>query len=188
MFTPQLIIFMDKNGNFHAELPGLNGARQKIHLGEDFRKRNPEITTALLDANAALVARQEKIEEDLAQKQAAKSQAEKLAEIAVEREARFDAWLNTLPKDRQRVEIQKREDRRTRAQAAELKRARSIWSHNAEHHGIDFANKITPDKNRRPRRKVISISADGTRKEISPRTEVQTINKKKIDTALLLDL
>lgn len=187
-YTAQLVVFLDKSGNFHAELPGLNGARVKVHLGEDFRQRNPEITCALLDAQSALDLRSERIAEELAAKHNLKSQGEKLAELAREREARFDTWIETLPKDRRESEIRKRNERLKKAAETADATARDIYYYTASRHDVDLADRIISDAKRRPR-KVISISVNGTRKEISPQTGTASVNGgKKFDPSLALDL
>lgn len=44
----QIVIFLDSVGNFHAEMPGRNGARRKIDLPLDFAQRNPELVAELV--------------------------------------------------------------------------------------------------------------------------------------------
>lgn len=192
--TAQLIIFLDKSGNFHAELPGHNGARIKVHLGDDFRSRNPEITTALLDKQAELSRTHERIEEQVAAKHNLKSQGEKLAELNAERRARWEAWLETLPRDRREAEITKQQKRDEKAAEFQAARARELWDYTATNHSVELANRVIPDAKRRPKTRRIVYGKTGFRPTalLNPQTTERTArvgNKiRKIDPTLAMDL
>lgn len=184
----QLIIYLDKSGNFHAELPGQNGARVKVDLGENFRERNPEIAVALVEKQAELARQQERIQEEIAAKHNAKSQGEKLAELNAEKTARFEAWLDTLPKERREVELAKKQARDEKAAQFLASRARELWSYTASAHDIGLANRVVPDSQRRPAKRVIVYGQNGTMKLLNPRTGEATSGKTKSRNVEILDL
>lgn len=193
--SAQIVFSLDPSGVLIAEMPGINGAvRRKIDLPADFLTRNPELHALMTDEilrlrevrkAAALAKKADYIDPRVAREQ-------RNAEIAKEKEKQWLTWLDTLPKDRRELEIKKRDERIERSRNAIDARARDIWNDVASNHDIALANKVIPDPNRRPRRKVIVISQDGTRKELAPRTGIETHNTsrgtKKIDPTLAMDL
>ena len=190
--TAQIVITLDPTGIVAAELPGIgNAVRRKVPLSKDFLKRNPDLSVILHEEVSRLTA--------LRAAQAAAPKADYIdpqlersrrnEQIAREKAAQFERWLDSLPVERREIEIRKRDERLQKARKRELEQAHGIWLNTAVHHGVDLANHVIDDPQRRRRRKVlISIGSDGSRKEIYPQSGKQTVDGKKFDPKLVLDL
>ena len=193
--SAQIILSLDPAGNISAEMPGINGAvRRKVDLPGNFLKQNPQLSAILQEEVARLSAlrRVQQANAKVEYIDPSSERARRNAEISAERAEQFAKWLDSLPVDQRENEIRKRDARLAKAQEAELARARDIYTYTATHYpdGIALANRIIDDPKRRPARKLtISISADGSRKEISPRTGTASVNGgKKFDPRLAIEL
>jgi|SRR5215471_4489968 len=153
--TPQLIVFLDAAGIPHVEIPGTNGMRVKVELGEYWTTRNPEIMQALqnLAVEQSLKSKQladakRKVEEQRKLEDAAR-EAKSNEDIAREKMAdwqrRYDA---ATPEVREGMEKQ-----RDRIIEGNRNRAKDIWMGLATDHDIVLANRAI-DKTRRPKRRI----------------------------------
>lgn len=191
----QLIIFLDKQGNFHAEMPGQNGARVKVYLGENFRERNPEIAVALTEKQADLDALTARItlakKADYIDPQIERDR--KNAELREENLAKRQAWLDSLPRDRRELEEAKLEKARLRALEESNARARGLYHYVASAHDIHLAARVITDPSRRPKRKIAVQRADGsiimaTPAEIHGTNTKERAKKEKFANIQILDL
>lgn len=139
MPVPQLTIFLTPSGDFRAELPAQNGARQGLPLPKDFATKNPEIA-------AALRAQAARIQEHDDRLSAASAAARKR-----EQEQRDLDWYENLTRaERDRIRASA-DHARSRLEQVELDRAKRVWAYTATHHSIDLANRVIEDPKRRPK-------------------------------------
>lgn len=169
--TAQLILYLDTSGEIHAELPGLNGARRKIELPDDLTT-DPFLLSILHEEQR----RQTKTIED-ASAAHAKIEAERKArsanhneEIARQHEAKWaEEYRNATP------------ERQAEMKAKRDEIAKKIWENTSRTLGVPLANRVIPDKNRRPNRRYVTKDG-GT---YNPRTEKKfDINGKRVRQAV----
>lgn len=176
MTVPQIILWKDTSGNLHAEFPGPAGARQRIDLpqGAVNAKQQIETLIAALDQRerdfavaAERLARAKKIDRTDPQVE----RATRLAKEKAEKDAKYNAWLDSLSPSERWAHDKLRDERLEKAKKAELDRARQVYLSVAIDHTVDLANRVVPI-NRRPRRKIIvngkEISARETKSSLPP--------------------
>lgn len=187
--TPQVIIAWTY-GVVIVEAPGAGGrVRTKIE-GVTFDDLPAPIQAALIaqrDDN-----KRREIPVPAPKREDAQSVRER--RIAGAREAHRREWQtqfdNATP-DVQAEMLRKRELARERQETLDRERAHQVWLMTASSHDIPLANHVVDDPNRRPRRKVIVIGSDGTRRELSPRNTNSNSSKKptkKVDLSLAVDI
>jgi hypothetical protein len=98
-----------------------------------------------------------------------------------EQEWHLDVWRRQQVADAR--EAKREAARSAAAHERALEKARSIWTHTSEVHSIELANRVIPDKKRRPARKVVVYDAHGDRREYAPRSG--TTNKRAETSAQL---
>lgn len=150
----QLVLYMDFTGALRAEAPGPNGARRKIDLAPNFAKKNPDLITLLREDLEQQRAQADHIARLAAQQPASLDAIENLRTKrlnAMDRESvdRWTLWMRaSVDEDKRQAEIERRV---AKAKAEDDERGRRIWSAVAARHGIQLANRVVDNPNRRPR-------------------------------------
>jgi hypothetical protein len=173
MPVPQIILFLDTQGVAHAESVGKNGSRLKINLPSDFLSQNSEL-------HAEFIRQQDEIRahEASLQKAASARDSRPIIEdgaalakrVRDAKEARFTAWIDSLPADEATRQLIKREEiQRKRREEADAQ-ARTIWHRVARDHSIELADRVISDPARRPNQRVlVKVNAGGAKVTYNPR-------------------
>lgn len=163
--TAQATIFLDTLGNPHCELPGINGARRTLELPSDFAARNPELMAELQSQQAEIeLAQRRKNATDLIARTDQRIKPVDLpayitsaeqnkirmeqAELAWKLKYESATACEKMTMDFKKALADERSNRIKKI------RTHDLYIENLKRHGIQIANRVVPDKQRRPSRKV----------------------------------
>jgi len=174
MTVPQIILFLDTNGQPHAESVGRNGSRVKVELSSDFLSQNPELHSEFLRQQDEIKAQGEELKRasDLAKSRRplVEDSAALARKVYLAKEARWTSWIDSLPLDEQLRQLAKREEIQIKRREEADAQARTIWFKVAQDHSIELADRVISDPTRRPNRRVlVKVNAGGAKVTYNPR-------------------
>lgn len=172
--SAQIILAWD-GFNLIVEAASTNGAARDKVEGISLTDLPGELQFALIDQLAKIKKARDEIRatEQRLKIERADPQIERerqAQEAGRERLKKRQEWIDTLPEPKRTYEQEKFDKALARAEEEHAARARSLWLGIARDHDIALANRVIDDPKRRPRRRVIVINSDGSRREVSPQS------------------